>query len=286
MRPRSADTYSRVKDLLRKGGIESADLEASVIVTAACGAAHRHDIFGTHLPEREEHAAIDKAMRRVRGEPLAYLLGFREFMSLDFRVDSRVMVPRQETEILVETAERFGAGSGAAGSVTYLDVGTGSGNICVSLLVRNAAARAVAIDASPEALEVATANATAHKVAGRCRFICGDMLAALPLDFRADVMVSNPPYVARGEIETLPPDVRDHEPRMALDGGEDGLDFYRRMAVDAQEHLGDDGVLAVEIGFGQRDAVAQIFREGAWKILEIVKDLSGVDRVIAARKER
>lgn len=257
-----------VKDTLRSGGVNSVSLESSLIIARAAGRPPGH--------------ALALAEKRASGIPLAYLLGVREFMSLDIEVDERVMIPRPETETLVETAERYAAA--LARPVTYIDVGTGSGDIAVALLARDPRARAVCVDISPDALAVARANAENHGVLERCRLMCGDLLTAIHGGFRADIIVSNPPYIASSEFESLPRDVRDHEPRIALYGGDDGLDVYRRMAETAPEHLVDDGFLAVEVGFGQAAAVKNILSSSGMSVVEVAKDLSGIDRVVAARR--
>jgi len=159
---------------------------------------------------------------------MAYLLGEKEFMSLPISVDDRVLIPRPETEILVETVERHASVFGR--SVTYVDVGTGSGNIPVALLSRNPEATAICVDISRDALRVARKNADASGVLERCRFVCGDILSSIRGEFQVDIIASNPPYIAASEFESLPREVRDHEPRIALYGGDDGLDFFRRLA--------------------------------------------------------
>lgn len=257
-----------VRDTLRSGGVDSVHLEASLIISEAAGE-----------PPRD---ALALAEKRASGIPLAYLLGVKEFMSLDIGLDESVMIPRPETEILVETTERYAAA--LKRPVTYIDVGTGSGNIAVALLVRDPGATAVCVDISPDALTVARENAGSHKVLERCRLMCGDLLTAIRGMFRADIIVSNPPYIASSEFESLPREVRDHEPRIALYGGSDGLDIFRRLAETATEHLVDGGFLAVEVGFGQAESVKDIFSSSGMKIAEVVKDLSRIDRVVIARK--
>lgn len=243
-------------------------LEASLIISEAAGGSPRH--------------ALALAEKRASGIPLAYLLGVREFMSLDIEVDGRVMIPRPETEILVETTERYAAVFKR--HVTYMDVGTGSGNISVALLARDHGATAVCVDISPDALVVARRNAGNHKVLERCRFVCGDLFIPICGTFRADIIVSNPPYIASFEFESLPREVGDHEPRIALYGGDDGLDIFRRLAETAPEHLVDGGFLAVEVGFEQADSVEGILSSFGMNVVEIAKDLSGIDRVVVARK--
>ncbi len=268
MGQQTSELAEMVRDTLRSGGVDSVSLEASLIISETAGKSSRH--------------TLALAEKRASGIPLAYLLGVREFMSLDIILNEHVMIPRPETEILVETTERYAAA--LKRPVTYIDVGTGSGNISVALLVRDPGATAVCVDISPGALTVARENAGNHKVLERCRLVCGDLLTAIRGTFRADIIVSNPPYIASSEFESLPREVRDHEPRIALYGGSDGLDIFRRLAETATEHLVDGGFLAVEVGFGQADSVKGVLSSSRMDIVEIVKDLFGIDRVVIARK--
>lgn len=236
--------------------------------------------------------------RRMAGEPLAYILGKQEFMGLEFLVDNSVLVPRMETEILVETAMKYVARSKVhqvtdsrippftGGLSTILDVGTGSGNIAVSLAALLRKVEIHALDISREALAIAAKNARLNKVADKIRFIHGDLFSN-PYDLRPmtyDLIISNPPYIPSDEIAGLQPEVR-CEPREALDGGRDGLDFYRDIIRGAPVYLKENGFLLMEMGFGQRKAVEDIFSEsGLFEVVEVVKDYSGIDRVIVGKK--
>lgn len=283
MSRKNSDVVTEVVDALRRGGVDSAPLEASLLVSLATGNSRGYRMHDTSLTDQQREHALALAKKRVSGTPLAYLIGVKEFMSLDIEVDERVIVPRPETEVLVETAERYGMSF--QGPVVYIDVGTGSGNIVVSLLARDSRADAVAIDISVDALDVARANARNHGVLNRCRFVCGDMLTSMSGTFHADIIVSNPPYIALSEFDSLPREVRDHEPRIALDGGGDGLEFYRALAASAPEHVKDGGFLVLEVGFKQSDSVAGILSSSGMSVVEIVKDLSGIKRVVAVRKD-
>ena len=275
--PEERELFRELTGTLRAAGTDSAPLEALLILGAASGQRGR---------------AVELTRRRAGGEPLAYVLGRKEFMSVDIAVDERVMVPRPETEVLVETAERVGAMMNheparvcAAGfrSITYLDVGTGSGCIAVALLVRNPGARAVAVDVSEGALAVAKRNARAHGVLDRLTLVCGDSVGALGDAFRADVLVSNPPYIADPVIASLPRDVRDHEPRIALSGGPDGLDFYRHLAHSMRRCVRRGGAAILEVGYDQAGSVRGILENEGMKVEETVKDLAGIDRVVVGR---
>lgn len=276
------DILFRVQDMLQHGGVESAPLEASLIIAEAQGVSAGYPYADRPLSARQRQRALALAERRASGVPLAYLLGRKEFMSLDIEVDERVMIPRPETEVLVEAAERWAAVLGKP--VTYIDVGTGSGNIAVALLARDGKARAVALDIDAGTLAVARRNAENHGVLGRCRLVCGDLFTGLRGAFKGDVIVCNPPYIASDEFESLPREVRDHEPRIALYGGEDGLHFYRKLAEQVPSHLESSEFLVVEVGFAQADTAAGILSSRGMNVVEIVKDLAGVERVVVARK--
>jgi release factor glutamine methyltransferase len=305
-RARRSNLFRELTEKLRGAGVESAPLEATVILREAGGT---------------EDKAVALAERRAAGMPLAYILGRKEFMSMDMAVDERVMVPRPETEALVETAERWarmrpgghslahsrrhGCGYGKSGTdsiygpsgsevvesclspgfpgVTYLDVGTGSGCIAVALLARDPRARAVAVDISEGALAVARTNARSHGVSDRLRFVCCDAVGGLSDSFRADVVVSNPPYIPDGRIETLQREVRDHEPAIALGGGPDGLDFYRRLADSVPRCLEKGGVVVLEMGFDQASRVSGILSGAGLEVVDVARDLAGIDRVVVGR---
>lgn len=223
--------------------------------------------------------------RRAGGEPLAYITGHREFMGLDFAVSPEVLIPRPETELLVEKAleilkERRRPGGGGQVAV---DVGTGSGAIAVSLAALLEGLKVYATDISPEALEVAGKNAARHGVRDRVDLLPGDLLAPL-LDIpglRADLVAANLPYVPAPEIDGLMAEVRDHEPRGALDGGPDGLDHYRRLVPQARRLLRPGGNLLIEIAPDQGAALKEIL--GGWEA-EVFPDLAGRERLVSARR--
>ncbi len=241
--------------------------------------------------------------RRMAGEPLAYILGSQGFMGFDFAVDPSVLIPRMETEILVETAVRFlsrgvehrrartpahqgaGAPRQQCTGLRILDIGTGSGNIAVSLARMLPGVMIDALDISGDALAVARKNAHLNEAGENIRFIHSDLFnCSFELGVAGyDLIISNPPYIPAGEIAYVQPEVR-HEPHVALDGGKDGLDLYRRMTAEAPAYLKDGGLLILEIGFGQRESVEGILRgKDAFIVEEIVKDYSGIERVVVAR---
>jgi release factor glutamine methyltransferase len=227
---------------------------------------------------KENGALLSSALkRRLAGEPLQYILGKSDFYGLQFKVTPDCLIPRPETEILVDNAKKYPA-------TNILELGTGSGCIAISLAKILPQARVTATDISEKALAVAKENALIHKVS--VNFIKADLFSAYELtSYAYDLIVSNPPYIASGDIETLQPEVR-YEPRVALDGGADGLDVYRRIALESGQFLKEDGRLILEIGFGQAEDVAKILTKNkSFEIIEVVKDYSDIKRVIVAQKK-
>lgn len=240
----------------------------------------RHSLYLNKeaLLDRVQLDRISSALkRRAGGEPIQHILGNEEFMGLEFKVSGDVLIPRPETEILVEAVLKN------LNPSRILDVGTGSGCIAVSLAKFIPGTQVDALDISHEALEVAKENAETHKV--KINFIQSDLFGSCSLwPASYDLIVSNPPYVASGDIEGLQAEVR-HEPRLALDGGRDGLDFYRRIIPGSLRYLKDGGYLVLEIGFDQKDRIMEIFQPlRDFKIQEVVKDYNNIDRVIVAKK--
>ena len=219
-------------------------------------------------------------VKRVQGWPLAYLTGRKSFLSWEFQVNPAVLIPRPETELLVEAVVEAVKGHT---EITGVDVGTGSGIIAISLAKLLHGSSWYAIDISPEALGVAEANAVQLGVEQQIRFLKGDLLepvAGSGVSF--DLIVSNPPYIPSAEIGSLQPEVR-QEPLLALDGGPDGLDLYRKLLPQARKLLKDDGIIAVEHGFDQRKLLEDLFRDAGF-VTESKADLAGWDRVMIGRK--
>jgi len=238
-------------------------------------------------PQRElaplQSAALETAIaRRLRHEPVQYITGAQEFYGLPLKVSAAVLIPRPETEHLVEAVlERLPKDR----PVTIIDIGTGSGAIAIALAVHLPLASITALDLSSAALAVAEANARTHQVADRIRFLRSDLLDCLTTQERCscfDAVVSNPPYVPTGDHESLHPQVREHEPATALYAGEDGLNIYRRLIPQAESALKPGGLLAMEFGYGQREALASLL--GSWQDLSFVDDLQGIPRVAVARR--
>jgi len=219
--------------------------------------------------------------RRRAGEPVAYIRGQKEFYGRVFHIDKRVLVPRPDTEILVETALRRTVRCSMGGR--YLDLCTGSACVAITLARERPTCKLFAVDVSPEALAVARENALRLGAAFQVAFLSGDLfepLAALP-EVRFDLITANPPYIADGEFTSLPADVRGFEPRVALSGGEDGLGVTRRIVAGARRWLRSGGVLAVEVGAGQAERVKVFFEEAEFAGIAADKDYGGHDRVVS-----
>jgi release factor glutamine methyltransferase len=216
--------------------------------------------------------------RRLRREPVAMIVGHREFWGLEFEVTRDVLVPRPDTEFVVDAA----IGLAGTRAVRVVDVGTGSGCIAVSLAVALPAATVVAVDVSPAALAVARRNAGRHGVLDRITFVQSDLLERV--SGTADLIVSNPPYIASGDVLTLPPEVVTYEPHLALFGGDDGLAAIRRLFETASDHLAPGGHLVVEFGYAQESAVAALATAKGWLVVEVRQDLAQIPRVIALRR--
>lgn len=265
-------------------GIDSAELDARLLVGCALGLdrATLAAAAGRRLLRGEETAIAALARRRLAHEPVARIVGFKEFWSLSLVIDASTLVPRPETETVVEAAL---AAVDAAGPRTrpllIADLGTGSGAILLALLSELPNATGVGTDGSVAALSVARENARRLGLS-RARFLACDIAAALRGPF--DLVVSNPPYIASSEIAALVPDVRDFDPRAALDGGADGFAFYRAIAAAAPALLALDGALIVELGAGQSRAVGELFAAGGLVPLPPRPDLSGIPRALVAKR--
>lgn len=272
------------KRFFESKGIDTARLDAELLLAHALGC-RRIDLYARYdeVPAGQPLDRFREMVRqRARRVPARYLTGETGFRSLTLTVNPSVLIPRPETEFLVEQAlERIPEGEPRL----VADLGTGSGAIAIAMAVERPQARAVATDASAEALAVARANAERHEVAARIAFRQGRWLEALEPGTVFDAIVSNPPYVATADLERAMPEVRDHEPRAALDGGPDGLDAFRGLVAEAPAWLKAGGWLIVEVGAGQARVVADLARQGeAYAAIDIAPDFAGIDRVVAMQK--
>jgi len=268
---------------LRDGGIPEPEREASLLLRLVmkCDAA-----FVIAHPEHRLDAVqsiLFKAVlkRRAAHEPFQYISGKQEFYGLEFDVSPEVLIPRPETEILVEAAvDRFKG----VESFRFLEIGVGSGCISVALLANLPNATSIGVDISEQALAVAQKNAEKHGVSDRLNLIRSDLFKNVPEE-QFDAIFSNPPYIPGADIETLQPEVRDKEPRSALDGGVDGLDIVRSIIGGSVKFLKPPGVLMIEIGFGQSEAVSGLVDTSSWQTPDFLKDLQGIDRIVVAIKK-
>ncbi len=276
-------TRNEIIDKLTSAGIEDADPEARIILRETAGLSAT-DIHGR--PDDEitsdiynEIQAVIK--RRLMREPLQYIYGRWDFMGLSFAVRPGVLIPRPDTEIIVETVMgRLHDG------MRILDLCTGTGCILISLLKYSNGCEGVGVDISAEALALARENADNINNSASISFLQGDLYDALtevvtPITF--DIIVSNPPYIPAGVIDTLEPEVKEYEPRLALDGGDDGLDIIRRIIDGSQDHLIKGGELFLEIGYDQGQAVSALMREAGFADVEVIRDYAGLDRVVTGR---
>jgi release factor glutamine methyltransferase len=261
-------------------GIESARLETELLLAATLGLDRvgLYVNFERPLDAGELATFRERVRRRAQREPLQYILGETEFWSLMFNVGPAVLVPRADTEVLVEEAL-----TRVAGANRVLDVGTGSGAIAIVLAHENPEIQVTALDCSEPALEVARSNARRNGVADRITFLAGD-LAALPAG-PFEMVVSNPPYIPSKDWEALMPEVRDYEPRLALDGGNDGLEAYRHLALQSRHILNPGCWLLVEVGIGQAEEVSTLFKAAG--LIEVGQrhDYAGIPRVVMGRQK-
>ena len=274
------DLKSKILKRLEAGGIQEAETEARIILTEYAHVSVS-DIFSD--PEKElEDEAIVKSIeavleRRCSGVPLQHIIGKTGFMGFDFRVSPSALIPRPDTEILAEDALK----DHHDGS-RILDLCTGTGCIIISLMALTNDCYGVGTDISDAALELASENADMilSEKRERLELKQGDLYDALEDDDLFDVIVSNPPYIRTSDIESLSTEVRDHDPRIALDGGADGLEFYRRIIKGAKEHLRKGGDLLLEIGYDQAEDVSEMMRNNGFIEVQTVKDFGGNDRVV------
>lgn len=259
---------------LSLAGIEEASYDAKFLFYYVTGLKQTDLLFDGHLAMSEEQQEqLEKlAMRRAEHEPLQYITGVQDFMGMEFKVTPAVLIPRQDTERLVEEALPYCSGK------TVLDMCTGSGCIAVSISKLCENSNVTAVDISEEALQVATENAS--RLEATVRFVQSNLFQNIKEKY--DVIISNPPYIASAEVDKLMPEVREHEPRLALDGTEDGLKFYREIIKEAPRYLQNDGMVLFEIGYDQAEAVTDLLKTEGFGSVFVRKDYAGLDRVVGA----
>jgi release factor glutamine methyltransferase len=269
---------------LRKAGIPEPRREAGSLLADLLGQDRTFLITHAEVILTVEQSAEfqQRVDRRAAGEPLQYITGIQEFFGLSFAVNHDALIPRPETELLIETS--LGLIVGAAAEPLICDVGTGTGCISIVLLHERPRARAVAIDLSPSAVRLAKKNAVTHSVSERLSLVVADSFSAFDTEPRFDLIVSNPPYIADPAWKDLQREVRDHEPRVALTSGADGLDMIRRLIADAPAFLVKGGHFVFEIGFDQRALVEALIDLRIWTLLAMHDDLQGIPRTVVLQK--
>ena len=269
--------------MLESAGVPEARREAGSLLSFVLGKDRTFLI--SHADDQVDEDSLGQMRefveRRAAGEPLQYITGVQDFYGREFRVTPDVLIPRPETELLVEAALELTTNKDA----TICDVGTGSGCIAISLLCEMPRARAVAVDKSAAALEIAKLNAAQQAVADRSVFVVSDCFDALnPNEHQFDLIVSNPPYVSASALPGLQREVRDHEPLVALSPGPDGLSVIRRLLAEAPFYLKPNGHLLMEIGFDQGERVRDLIDEAVWTLLEVRPDLQSIPRIVVLEK--
>lgn len=274
--------WTAAKDRLKDAGIDQPSIDARLMLEVAASVTRTEIVTDPYRElTAEQQATLEEYLaRRARREPVSHIIGRKGFWKILLQVNKNVLTPRPETEVIVdEVLKAFPEQMG----FSMLDLGVGSGTILLAVLAERPAAKGLGIDASAEALAVAKDNAASLDLNTRAAFMHGDWTAGLG-DASFDLVVSNPPYIPTAVIDTLEPEVRDHEPRLALDGGADGLDAYRLLAPEILRVLKPAGMFAVEIGYDQSKDVEALFREAGAQQVTTIKDLSTHDRVVTGVK--
>jgi len=275
--------WTAARKRLEAAGIDSPAIDARLLLEVAADVSRTHIVTDPYreLTPEQDATFDDYLARRERREPVSHIIGRKGFWKIMLGVNRHVLTPRPDTEVIVDLVlaaypehQRF----------AILDLGIGSGAIALAILAERPQAQALGVDLSEEALAVARDNAANLGLAGKLALLRGDWTEGLA-DASFDLVVSNPPYIASGEIETLDPEVKDYEPRLALDGGPDGLDAYRRLAPEALRVLRADGLIAFEIGYTQADAVSDILKQAGAEDIRVHRDLAARDRVVTAAKK-
>lgn len=255
-------------------------LDVEILLQKALGNVDRlyiHLNLEKVLSEEEDNLFLKLINERLNNRPIAYIVGNREFMGLDFYVQEGVLIPRPDTEILVEEVIEIGKNKD---EIEILDIGTGSGAITVSLAKYLDNANLTSVDISEIALEVGKKNAISNNVDNKIEFIKSNLFTEIDKNKKFDIIVSNPPYIRKKDVETLESQVKDFEPYTALEGGEDGLDFYRKITEQAKLYLKENGVLAYEVGHDQSEDVSKLMEINGYTNIYTKKDLQGIDRVV------
>jgi len=283
---RVLEVIQKSGEFLTNKGVDSPRLQAELLLAHVLQLPRMklYLNFERELSDNELTSVRELVRRRGQREPLQHIIGSTSFCGLEIAVSRGVLIPRPETELLAELGWEF-LKKHAKSETTALDFGTGSGCIAIALAVKCPAAKVVALDASEEALVVAEKNAERNGVRSRVDFLQSDGFAMLSSENKFDLIISNPPYIPRAEIETLEPEVRDFDPHAALDGGADGLDYYRRLAVEAPAFLRPNGRIMLEFGDGQAGDIKGIFEASRWAAEGVVEDYTQRPRIFVAKRD-
>ena len=284
--PKLKDARTRATRELAQAQVESPHLTAELLLGHVLGWDRVRVLtdFEAVLDEESKERFTEVVRRRIQGEPLQHITGEQEFYGRIFQVSPAVLIPRPETEILVESVVSLA--KDRQQELRFADVGTGSGCIAVSVAAELPGWSGWAVDLSLEALAIARQNAIQHRVSSRIQFVCANLLDAFPPEPAFDFILSNPPYVARRDAASLPAVVHDHEPHLALFGGELGLEVYFRLVPQAAARLLPGGHLILELGIGQSQDVARLIEREGLSVIEVLDDLRGIPRCILASKNR
>lgn len=279
--PTLADALKAMRLSFMDAGMETAALDARILVGAACKISEEEMIAqGARPVGRMEAFRLERSTaRRLAGEPVSRIIGRREFWGMEFTVTPDTLDPRPDTETLVE--ETLSWARGQAGSIRILDLGTGTGCILISLLKELPNAAGIGVDISGGALDVAAENAKRHGVADRLEFRCGSWFAPIEAGEMFDLIVSNPPYIAESEMESLAVEVKNHDPRGALTDEKDGLEAYRAIYPQLANYLKPHGMAFFEMGYAQGAPMARLVEDAGANLDRIIKDLAGHERVVA-----
>jgi len=279
------EAIQKSADFLAKRGVESPRLQTELLLAHLLKMPRMNLYlnFERVLSPAETDALRELVKRRGQREPLQHITGSTLFCGFEIAVNKNALVPRPETELLAEEGWKFLSTLNSQLS-TVFDFGTGNGCISIALAAKSPNVKMFALDVSADALGLAKQNAESNNVAERIEFVHGNAFAALPKNLQFDLIITNPPYIPTAEIETLQPEVKNFDPRAALDGGADGLVFYRMFAAQAKSFLKPDGKIMLEFGDGQADAIRQIFKNEKWIVEEIKSDYSQRERILIARK--
>ena len=275
------EALQQATTLLADAGVADADVNAQWLMTHLLGCSRSNLALKlSHPLSAKQQALWDEIVtKRIQRIPLQHIIGTVNFCGLELAVDNSVLVPRPETELLAEAAWSMAA---AMDQAVVLDIGTGSGCLAISIALNVEAATVHALDICPKALKVARSNARRHGVSSRITFHQADMRGPLPMGGLLDLIVSNPPYIPSRDIETLEVEVREHDPRLALDGGKDGLDYYRYLIANCLPCIRSGGRFLLEVGDGQAANVAALIGDQGGRVLEILLDLNKMERIVVA----